>query len=143
MRELVPGWRAARAELRAAAQAAPAAGFTGRWRRRLARQHAAQRRRQLALLLGGALSGAFAALVVLGVLLLNSPAGLAANVMRAAIDAVAALDSGLRMAAALVEPVPAAAAAVLVSVTLAWLSVIWFASLYRFAFQNLTNGEKK
>lgn len=143
MRELADGWRTAQAELRAAPQVAPAAGFTKRWRQRLARHQAAQRRRQLAVLMGGTLSGAFAALAVLGALALNAPAGLAASVMRATIDTVALLDSGLRVTGALVQAAPAAAAAVLVSVTLAWLSAIWFASLYRFAFQNLTNGEKR
>lgn len=143
MRALTAGWREAQADLLAAPLAAPAPGFARRWKRRLLDHQAARRRRQIAWVLVGTLLGALLSLVLLAVLALHSPAGLAASALQALIRLARLFDSGVRLTGALVDGFPAVAGAVLTSVTLAWLSAIWFASLYRFAFQNLPDGGRE
>lgn len=143
LRALAAGWRAAEADLQRAAQVGPDPGFTERWRLKLASAQARRRQRQVGLVLSGTLTGAFGSLAMLAVLVLSSPAGLAAALMETAITIHQQVVSGVRVAGALIDGFPLAAGVLLLSVTLAWLSVIWFATLYRFAFQNLQNGERK
>ncbi len=143
LRELRAGWQAAQAELQQAEPAIPAPGFTERWQARLASYESRRRQRQVNMVLSGTLAGAFGSLAVLAISMLRSPAGLASAVIEAAISIQRQISSGVQLAGALIDGVPLAAGVLLLSVTLAWLSVIWFATLYRYAFQSLSNGERK
>jgi hypothetical protein len=143
LREQAEGWRTVRADLENAEFVGPPVGFTYRWRARLIRHQASHRQRQVKLALGATLAGAFGSLGLLVMLLLISPAGLAVAWMETAIQIGRSLEAAVRLGDSLIDGMPLAAGALLFGVTLAWLSAIWFASLYRFAFQTLQNGERK
>lgn len=143
LRGLMAGWQAAREELDQVSLAAPEPGFTQRWRARLASRELRKRQRQVGLVLGGTLAGAFVTLAALAISVLRSPAGVAAALMETAITIQRQISSGVQIAGALIDGLPLAAGVLLLSVTLAWLSVLWFATLYRYGFQNLSNGERK
>lgn len=143
LREQAASWRTARVDLEKAEQVGPTTGFTYRWRARLVRHQARGRQRQVKLALGATLAGAFGSLGLLVMLLSVSPAGLAVAWIETAIQVGRSLEAVVRVGNSLIDGMPLAAGALLLGVTLAWLSAIWFASLYRFAFQTLQNGERK
>lgn len=142
-RERAAGWRQAEADLQASAMVDPAPGFAARWRAAVARRLERRKRLQVGLGLAGSLVGAFTLLGLLAIPLLSSPAGAATAGLEALVSISQVLDAGFTLAGALVEGVPAAAGLLLLSITLAWLAVLWFATLYRYAFQKLPNGGLK
>jgi hypothetical protein len=117
-------------------------GFTARWQNQLQARRERRRRRQVGIVLAGSLAGAFFSLAVLGLVAIASPAGLAAGWLASVIRLQQALEAGIHLLSVIGNGLPAIVGGIVLSLTLAWLSLLWFASLYRFAFQNLPNGGK-
>jgi 4-hydroxybenzoate polyprenyltransferase len=140
LRRLAASWRSLEPQLRQSEQIDAAPGFTRRWKARVQAQRERRRRRQVSLVLAGTLAGAFLSLMALGLAALMSPAGLAAGWIESVIRARQVLEASLHLVTAIGDGLPAIIGGIAVSLTLAWLSVLWFASIYRFAFQNLPNG---
>lgn len=143
LRRLAASWRSLETQLTTSQQASPEAGFTGRWRMQLQQRRMRRRQRQVGVVLAGSLGGALLALTVLSVTVLASAAGLAAGWMESVIRLSRILEAGIHFVAVLIDGLPAIVGGVVLSLTLAWLSLLWIASLYRFAFQNHPNGGRK
>jgi hypothetical protein len=138
------GWAEIETLLRAAPMVGPAAGFSRRWRLRLASQRTRQVSRQTWWSLGLAMGGALASLA-LWMLLgpVTSPADLTAA---AALRAIA-WGRGLEIIVGILEDVVGgipfllrALAGLGVWFAVGWLSAVWLASFYRLAFQEVRNG---
>lgn len=139
-------WDLIEARLRRSLQLGPAAGFSRRWLARLERQRDRRRDRQAQIVLGGLLFGALLALalVVLEALrVVGSPAELAANWIRAGLDARRTLEGSYLFLREIGGGLPAVFGGLAVALTIGWVTVAWFAAIYRFSFANLPNGAEK
>jgi hypothetical protein len=140
LRRMAVSWGSLEFQLLRSEQAEPKPGFTSRWRSQLRARRERRRRRQVGLVLAGSLAGAFFSLSVLGLVAIASPAGLAAGWLASVIRLQQALEAGFHLLSIVGNGLPAIVGGIVLSLTLAWLSLLWFASLYRFAFQNNLNG---
>ena len=141
-----PEWALIEASLRRAPLLGPAVGFSRRWRVRLEQRRDQRRRRQAQVVLGGLLLGALISLGLLGIealRVLSSPAGLVANWIRAGLGARSTLEGSFLLLKDVGGGLPAVLGGLAAALTLGWVSVVWFAALYRYSFANLPNGEKK
>jgi len=97
-------------------------------------------------MLGGLLLGALLALAFAGVealRILGSPAGLASSWIRAGLSARGTLEASYLFLSEIGGGLPAVFGGLAIALTIGWVSVVWFAALYRFSFANLPNGAGK
>jgi len=144
--ELGTAWWTMEAEIRRLPLLGPETGFRRRWIERLGRRRDQHRRRQVILALSGLLSGAFLTFTLLGIetlARLASPAALASDWIQGAINARNAIEAAVQLLSAFGGGLPVLVGGVALAVALGWLSVLWLASMYRYAFVNLSNGVTK
>lgn len=144
--ELGTTWWAMEAEIRSLPLLGPAPGFRRRLIERLGRRREQHRRRQVFLVLGGLLSAAILSSGLLGfeaLARLASPGELASSWIQAAVNSRNALVAAVQLLGVIGRGLPALIGGVALAVTLGWLSVLWLASIYRYAFLNLSNGVTK
>ena len=84
--------------------------------------------------------GAFAAMLLMGLEALASPAQLGAAGIEAVIRVGQILDAGIRYLAILGDGWPALLGVLALSAALAWVSVVWAAAMYRYSFSQFQNG---
>ncbi len=139
-------WDLIEARLRRSPQLGPAAGFSRRWLARLEQHREARRQRQVQLMLGGLLLGTLLSLALVGaeaLRVVGSPAGLAANWIRAGLSARSMLEGSFLFLRDIGGGLPAVFGGLAIALTIGWVSVVWFAALYRYSFANLPNGAEQ
>lgn len=129
--------------LQSVEMAEPRPGFVGRWRKRMQQeQKAAARRQNIAV--AGFLS--FVGTLALGVsafLIFSSPAEIASSLLKMMVALRAQLAFVRDFLAAMADAIPGMMGMLVISgmlAALAWLSVAWITSLYRFAYLERRNG---
>ncbi|MFQ5943774.1 MAG: hypothetical protein ACE5JF_09490 [Anaerolineales bacterium] len=140
LREQLAGWQAIEASIQAAPMASPEPGFTRRWQASLAERRERRHQRQVNWLLGGLLTGAFSAAILVSLDFISSPARMGAAWIEAAIRIGQILEAGARYLTILGDGWPALIGALALSAAVAWLSVLWAAAMYRYAFNQIQNG---
>ncbi len=133
-------WRAIEASLRESPVIGPRPGFARRWRSSLAERRERRRQRHVKWLLGVLLLGAFAAMLLIGLEVLASPAQFGAAWIEAVIRVGQILGTGARFLAILGDGWPVLLGALALSAALAWLSVLWAAAMVRYGFSRVQNG---
>jgi len=133
-------WQAIEASFRESPMVGPEPGFTHRWQARLATRRERRSQRQVNLLLGLLMMGAFSALLLIGLDTLASPAQLGSAVIESVLRIGKLIGSGARYLAILGDGWPAFIGALALSAALAWVSVLWIAAMYRYAFGQIQNG---
>ncbi len=142
-RSLAEAWGELGGVLRSTSLAAPAAGFSGRWRAGLAAERERRRRRQAWWALGLTAGSGLAASIALGLqtaTLLRSPAMLALRIVEE-ISSLAARVFLVREAivsfAASLPPALSSLWLVVPLGILALMAVMWALAIYRYAFQGV------
>ena len=133
-------WQAIETSLQEASMVSPEKGFTQRWQTRLAARRERRSQRQVNWLLGLLMMGAISALILIGLDTLTSPAQLGSAVIETILRVGKLIGSGARYLAILGDGWPALFGALALSAALAWVSVLWFAAMYRYAFGQIRNG---
>jgi anti-sigma factor RsiW len=133
-------WHAIEASLQEAPTIEPKPGFARRWRVSLGERQERQRQRQVNWLLGVLFMGAFAAMLLIGLDTLSSPAQLGSAVIESVLRVGKLIGSGARYLAILGDGWPAFISVLALSAALAWVSVLWVAAMYRYAFGQIQNG---
>ncbi len=140
LRRELSAWQAIEASLRESPVIGPRLGFARRWRLSLAERQERRRQRHVKWLLGALLMGAFAAMLLIGVEALASPAQLGVAWLEAVIRVGQILETGARFLTILGDGWPALLGALALSAGLAWLSVLWAAAMVRYGFGRVQNG---
>jgi anti-sigma factor RsiW len=133
-------WQAIEASIQETPMANPEPGFTRRWQARLAARRERRSQRQVNWLLGFLMMGAFSALLLIGLDTLASPAQFGSAVIESVLRVGKLIGSGARYLAILGDGWPALVGALALSAALAWVSVLWVAAMYRYAFGQIQNG---
>jgi hypothetical protein len=133
-------WQAIEASLRESPVVGPQPGFTHRWQTKLAEKRERRWQWQVRGLLGLQLTGAFAAALLITLDTLASPAQLGTAVIESVLRIGKLVASGVRYLAILGDGWPALVGALALSTALAWVSVLWVAAMYRYAFGQIQNG---
>ena len=133
-------WQAIETSLQEASMVSPEKGFTQRWQSRLVARRERRSQRQVNWLLGLLMMGAISALILIGLDTLTSPAQLGSAVIETILRVGKLIGSGARYLAILGDGWPALFGALALSAALAWVSVLWFAAMYRYAFGQIQNG---
>ena len=129
--------------MRAAAMAEPRPGFVGRWRSLVTQGREKKVRGQMLMLLGALSAVGAMALSLAGALIFSSPAELASSALKAVVELRLQFDFIWGFLAAFMEVIPFAMGALMLAgflAALAWLSVVWITSLYRFVYLEQRNG---
>ena len=84
--------------------------------------------------------GALAALSLIGLEILSSPAQIGAAWLETVIRVGQILETGARFLTIIGDGWPALLGALGLSAALAWLSVLWAAAMYRYGFKQVQNG---
>ncbi|MFQ5922998.1 MAG: hypothetical protein ACE5M4_09150 [Anaerolineales bacterium] len=140
LRSELGAWQAIEASLRESPVVGPRSGFARRWRSSLAKRREHRRQRHVNWLLGVLLMGAFAAMLLIGLEALASPAQFGAAWIEAVIRVGQILETGAHFLTILGNGWPALFSVLALSATLAWLSVLWAAAMYRYGFSRVQNG---
>lgn len=140
LKKEIDAWRAIELSLQEAPMVEPAPGFARRWRASLASRKERRCQRQVNWLLGALLMGMFAAVLLIGLETLASPAQLGGAWIEAAIRIGQMLGTGARYLTILGDGWPALIGILSLSASLAWLSVVWAAAMYRYGFSRVQNG---
>ena len=133
-------WKAIESSMRSTSSVGPKRGFTERWRRNLLERRERRHQRQVKWLLGTLMGGAIAALLLIGLDTLTSPAQFGTALIEAAVRAWQAIEAGVRYLSILGDGWPAMLGALALSAALAWVIVLWVAVMYRYAFGQVQNG---
>ena len=133
-------WRAIEASLQEAPMVEPAPGFARRWRVSLGERRERRHQRQVNWLLGALFMGAITAMLLIGLETLASPAQFGAAWIEAVIRVGQSLDAGVRYLTILGDGWPAFLGALALSATVAWMSVLWVAAMYRYGVSRIQNG---
>ena len=133
-------WQGIEASLRESPVIGPGPGFARRWRSSLAERRERRSQRHVKWLLGVLLTGTFAAMLLIGLEALASPAQFGAAWIEAVIRVGQILGTGARFLIIMGDGWPALLAALGLSAALAWLSVLWVAAMYRYGFSRIQNG---
>jgi len=140
LRKELSDWRAIEAMIQETPMVGPRPGFVRRWRISVDERRQRRRQRQVNWLLGALFMGAFAAMLLMGLEALASPAQLGAAGIEAVIRVGQILDVGIRYLAILGDGWPALLGVLALSAALAWVSVVWAAAMYRYSFSQFQNG---
>ena len=140
LRKELSAWQAIEASLQEAPMVSPERGFARRWQTRLAARRERRSQRQVNWLLGLLMMGALSALLLIGLDTLASPAQLGSAVIESVLRVGKLIGSGARYLAILGDGWPAFVGALALSAALAWVSVLWVAAMYRYAFGQIQNG---
>ncbi len=133
-------WQSIEASFQEAPMVSPEPGFTRRWQTRLAARREHRSQRQVNWLLGLLMMGIISALIFIGLDTLSSPAQLGSAVIESVLRVGKLIGSGARYLAILGDGWPAFVGALALSAALAWVSVLWVAAMYRYAFGQIQNG---
>ncbi len=133
-------WQAIEASLQEAPMVEPEPGFARRWRIGLAEGRERRRQRQVKWLLGALFMGAFTAMLLIGLETLASPAQFGVALIETVIQVGQTLGTSVRYLGILGDGWPALVSALALSAALAWVSVLWVAAMYRYAFGQIQNG---
>jgi hypothetical protein len=141
-RQLSTGWAGARASLSAAAQAAPAPGFTRRFQSHLAERRYHQQQLQIRRTFLFLLSGSVASLMALVAFLLFviTPSGLFVSAFRSLTQVLVWWNNLQSMYLPLVQSLPIyvpIALWIIFTTSLSVFSVIWIASIWRISTQGV------
>jgi hypothetical protein len=129
--------------LKSAVMLEPQPGFVGRWKSRVKREREKKGRRQTFKLLAALSLIGVVSLGLAGLLLFSSPAELASSALKAIVGLRAQSEFVWDFLAAIIPAIPGAMGAFMLSgllAALAWLSVAWITSLYRYAYLERRNG---
>jgi len=140
LEEALGAWQAIEAALQEAAVVGPAPGFAQRWRLKLAEKRERRRQRLVRWLLAGLLMGALAALSLISLEVLSSPAQIGAAWLETIVRVGQILEAGARFMTILGDGWPALLGSLGLSAALAWLSVLWVAAMYRYGIRQVQNG---
>jgi len=140
LRKELNAWQAIETSLQEASMVSPEKGFTQRWQARLAERRERRSQQQVNWLLGLLMMGAISALLLIGLDTLSSPAQLGSALIETVLRVGKLIGSGARYLAILGDGWPALFGALALSAALAWVSVLWFAAMYRYAFGQIQNG---
>ncbi len=133
-------WQAIEASFREAPMVGPEPGFARRWRVSLAEGRERRRQRQVKWLLGALFMGAFTAMLLIGLETLASPAQFGVALIETVIQVGQTLGTSVRYLSILGDGWPALVSVLALSAALAWVSVVWAAAMYRYAFGQIQNG---
>ncbi|GMR11363.1 MAG: hypothetical protein BMS9Abin28_2194 [Anaerolineae bacterium] len=133
-------WQAIEASLRESPAIGPRPGFARRWRSNLAESQERRRLRLVQWLLGVLFLGAFAAMLLIGLEVLASPAQFGAAWIEAVIRIGQILETGARFLTIIGNGWPAFLGALALGAAVAWLSVLWVAAMIRYGFGRVQNG---
>ncbi len=148
-RRLAAAWEAVESELMAAPMAAPPAGFAARWRQRLAARKLRTAQRVDWLTLGLLLGAALLTLILLGAGALGpitTPAELGKAWTSDLVGLRRSADAVFGVAGAMLGSLPPlfqVSLGLTLLLTAGWISVVWLASIYRYAYQEIPNGGLK
>lgn len=133
-------WRAIEVSLREAPTVEPEPGFARRWRMRLGERRERRRQRQVNGLLAVLFMGAIAAMLLIGLETLASPAQFGVVLIETVIRVGQTLGTSVRYLSILGDGWPAFISVLALSAALAWVSILWIAAMYRYAFGQIQNG---
>ena len=133
-------WQAIEASFQEAPMVGPEPGFTRRWQARVSARRERRSQRQVNWLLGLLMMGAFSALLLIGLDTLASPAQFGVALIETVIQVGQTLGTSVRYLSILGDGWPALVSVLALSAALAWVSVVWAAAMYRYAFGQIQNG---
>lgn len=133
-------WQTIKTSFEEAPMAGPERGFTRRWRMRVVEKRARRHQQQVRWLLGALFMGAIAAMLLIGLEALASPAQFGVAFIDTVIRFGQTLGTGVSYLSILGDGWPAFVSVLALSAALAWMSVVWAAAMYRYSFSRIQNG---
>ena len=133
-------WQAIESSFQEAPMVGPRSGFARRWQMRVVDTRERRRQRQVKWLLGALFVGAIAAMLLIGLETLASPAQFGVALIDTVIQFGQTLGTGVSYLNILGDGWPALVSVLALSAALAWVSILWVAAMYRYAFGQFQNG---